>query len=208
MKLKQKIILESLRLFSLKGFLSTAVQDIMTAAGCSKGGFYNHFRSKEELFFAVLAEARKIWRDHNLAGLDQIASPVGKVKQLLFNFRDVYLKDTNCLPGGCIFVTLSVELDDQFPELAREVSRGFAGLKNMLARFLEQGKQAGELSEGTDTEAVAAMIFAGILGTTVIYGVEKSSAPLDLTIQSLCDYLDRLKPGRADLLSRAGCRNC
>ena len=194
MKLKQRIILEALRLFSLKGFLSTSVLDVTAAAGCSKGGFYNHFKSKEELFFAVLTEARGIWRDHNLAGLDQIESPVGKIKKLLVNFRDIYLQDTNCLPGGCIFVTLSVELDDQFPELAIEISKGFDGLKKMINNLLDQGKQSRELSEGTDTEAVTAMVFAGILGATVTYGVDKSPAVLDLTINSLCDYLDRLSP--------------
>jgi len=59
MSLKETIIHESLRLFSLKGFLSTSINDILEAANTSKGGFYNHFASKEELFFEVLDEARK-----------------------------------------------------------------------------------------------------------------------------------------------------
>ena len=194
MKLKQRIILEALRLFSLKGFLSTSIQDIITAAGSSKGGFYNHFKSKEELFFAVLAEARQIWRVNNLAGLDEIQKPVEKVQRLLQNFKNIYLQDTHCFPGGCIFVTLSVELDDQLPELAREVSKGFDGLKSMINHLLDQGKQSGELREETDTQAVTEMIFAGILGATVIYGVDKSSTKLDQTINSLLDYLNRLGP--------------
>jgi AcrR family transcriptional regulator len=194
MELKQRIILEALRLFSLKGFLSTSIQDILTAAGASKGGFYNHFKSKEELFFAVLNEARKIWRENNLAGLAQIEKPVEKVKRLLRNFKDIYLQDTHCLPGGCIFVTLSVELDDQKPDLAREVSRGFESLKAMINRLLEQGKESKELKPETDTQAVTEMIFAGILGATVIYGVDKSAVNLDQTVDSLLDYLDRLAP--------------
>jgi AcrR family transcriptional regulator len=56
--LKERIIHESLRLFSLKGFLSTSITDILEAADTSKGGFYNHFASKEDLFFQVLDEAR------------------------------------------------------------------------------------------------------------------------------------------------------
>lgn len=194
MKLRQRIILESLRLFSLKGFLSTSIQDILTAAGSSKGGFYNHFKSKEELFFAVLAEARKIWRDKHLIGLDQIDQPVEKVKKLLQNHRDYYLKDTECLPGGCIFVTLSVELDDQLPHLAQEVNKGFHSLKAMINRFLEQGKLSGELQEDTDTNAVTEMIFSGILGATVIYGMEKSPVNPDRTINAMLDYLSRLAP--------------
>jgi len=60
MSLRERIIHESLRLFSLKGFLSTSINDILEAANTSKGGFYNHFASKEELFFEVLDEARRI----------------------------------------------------------------------------------------------------------------------------------------------------
>ncbi len=192
MELKDRIILEALRLFSLKGFLSTSIRDILDAAGTSKGGFYNHFKSKEELFFAVLTEARRIWRDNTLAGLDQIDKPVEKVKRLLTNFKEIYLQDVNCFPGGCVFVTLSVELDDQMPELAREVSKGFEGLKSMINRLLEQGKESGELRSDTDTQAVTAMIFAGILGATVIYGVDKSAVKLNQTINSLQDYLGKL----------------
>jgi TetR/AcrR family transcriptional repressor of nem operon len=196
MELRQRIILESLRLFSLKGFLSTSIQDILTAAGTSKGGFYNHFKSKEELFFAVLTEARKIWRDKHLIGLDQIDKSVGKVKKLLQNHRDYYLKDIECLPGGCIFVTLLVELDDQLPKLAQEVNRGFVSLKAMINRFLEQGKALGELQEDTDTNAVTEMIFSGILGATISYGMEKSPANADRTINAMIDYLNRLAPSR------------
>jgi len=76
MNLKEKIIYESLRLFSLKGLLNTSLQDILKAANTSKGGFYNHFASKEELFFQVLDEARRIWREKNLSGLDEIENPV------------------------------------------------------------------------------------------------------------------------------------
>ncbi|MCK8603583.1 TetR/AcrR family transcriptional regulator [Desulfoferrobacter suflitae] len=194
MELRDKIVYESLRLFSLKGFLSTSIQDILAAANTSKGGLYNHFKSKEELFFAVLDEARKIWREKNLAGLDQISKPVAKVKKLLENYRDLYLKDTTCLPGGCIFVTFSVELDDQRPRLAQAVNEGFVGLKSLIQRLLEQGKQSGELREETDTRAVTEMIFAGMLGATIIYGMEKSPANLDKTINALLDYLRRLSP--------------
>jgi TetR/AcrR family transcriptional repressor of nem operon len=199
MELRQTIIMESLRLFSLKGFLSTSIQDILTAAGTSKGGFYNHFKSKEDLFFAVLTEARKIWRQKNLIGLDQINQPVEKVKKLLRNHRDLYLKDTEWLPGGCIFVTLSVELDDQLPNLAQEVNKGFHSLKAMINNLLEKGKLSGELREDTDTGAVTEMIFSGILGATVIYGMEKSPDNPDRTINSLLDYLRRLapQPGKA-----------
>jgi len=192
MSLKDNIISESLRLFSLKGFLSTSIQDILDAAHTSKGGLYNHFKSKEDLFFRVLEEARKIWRENNLDGLDRISDPLEKVKRLIINYRDRYLKDTTKLPGGCIFVTLSVELDDQRPHLSRELNKGFVGLKVMLNRYLDEAKKIGRIRKTCDVRSVTELIFSIILGTTVMYGIEKHPATSDLAINCLLDYLDEL----------------
>jgi AcrR family transcriptional regulator len=194
MELKERIVHESLKLFSLKGFLSTSVNDILEAASTSKGGFYNHFASKEDLFFHVLEEARRIWREKVLLGLDEMESPVERIIKLLGNYRDRYLKDADDFPGGCIFVTFSVELDDQHPHLCKEVNRGFIGLKAMLKRLLDEAKGAGELRDDVSTSAITEMLFAGMVGVSVIYGVDKSAASLDRSINSLIDYLEELKP--------------
>ena len=194
MSLRERIIHESLKLFSLKGFLSTSVNDILDAANTSKGGFYNHFASKEDLFYQVLDEARRIWREKTLCGLDEIESPIGKIQRLLGNYRDRYLKDDENFPGGCVFLTFSVELDDQRPHLCREVNKGFVALKGMLNRLLEEGKEIGELSDEVDTSAMAEMLFASMLGASVIYGVDKSADSLNCSINSMITYLEKLRP--------------
>jgi len=196
MNLKEKIVHESLKLFSLKGFLSTSIHDILKASNTSKGGFYNHFASKEDLFFHVLDEARRIWREKNLSGLDEIEKPVKKITKLLENFRDKYLKDIENFPGGCIFITFSVELDDQRPHLSKEINKGFIGLKAMLKRLLDEGKELGELNNDVNTGAITEMLFAGMLGASVIYGVDKSTISVDRSINSLIDYLEKLRPKR------------
>jgi AcrR family transcriptional regulator len=193
MNLKEKIIRESLKLFSLKGFLGTSIHDILAAANTSKGGFYNHFASKEDLFFSVLDEARKIWREKNLKGLDKIKNPIEEIKQLLKNYKDRYLKDADDFPGGCVFITLSAELNDQRPQLSKEIEKGFVGLKGMLRRLLEQGKESGELIKAVDTDAATEILFSGMLGASLAYGVNKSKTGLDKSINALIEYLEQLK---------------
>lgn len=193
LSLRERIIHESLRLFSLKGFLSTSIDDILTAANTSKGGFYNHFPSKEALFFEVLDEARRVWRLRCLSGLDEIESPVGKIQRLLENYRDQYLTDSENFPGGCIFVALSVELDDQRPHLCKEVNKGFVGLKALIQRLLDEGKESGELSSNVSTDAVTEMLLAGMVGASVIYGVDKSTDSLDGSINTLIESLQKLE---------------
>jgi AcrR family transcriptional regulator len=187
--LKDRIIHESLRQFSTKGFMSTSISDILESVGTSKGGLYNHFKSKEELFFAALSEARKIWRQRNLVGLDHLKRPIDKIKKLLENYRDHYLADSENFPGGCIFVTLAVELNDQQPHLAKEVNEGFERFKGMIKRLLDQEKEGGNLKNGIDTGMVAEMIFSGILGACVAYTSDKSKENLDRHIKGLIAFL-------------------
>ncbi len=189
MSLKDRIIHETLRQFSTKGFMSTSISDILESVGTSKGGLYNHFKSKEELYFAALSEARKIWRQRNLAGLDQLARPLDKLKKLLENYRDLYLADLDNFPGGCIFVTLAVELNDQQPHLAKEVNKGFERFRDLIKRLLDREKAAGTLRHGTDTDMAAEVIFSGILGACVAYTSDKSKANLDRTIKGLIHFL-------------------
>lgn len=192
MNLKETIIHESLKLFSLKGFLGTSILDILEAAKTSKGGFYNHFSSKEDLFFQVIDEARKIWREKNLKGLDKIENPTEIIKRLLKNYKDRYLKDADNFPGGCVFITLAAELNDQRPQLSKELEKGFVGLKGMLRRLLEQGKESGELIKTVNIDTVTEVLFSGMLGASLVYGVNKSKTGLDKSINALVEYVEQL----------------
>lgn len=193
MKLKEKIIHESLRLFSLKGSLNSSLNDILKASGSSKGGFYYHFKSKEDLFFHVLDRAQRIWRAETLDGLNEIKKPIDKLKKLLENYQNNYLTDHKNFPGGCVFITLSVELNDQAAHLSKEIDNGFDGVKGLIRRYLDESKQMGELKGEVDTDSVTEMIFAGMLGSSVIYGTNKSTESLNNSINALINYLDSLK---------------
>lgn len=193
MGLKNTIISETIKLFSLNGYSGTSIKDIIEAAGASKGGLYNHFSSKEDLFYSVLETAREIWREKNLDGIDEIKSPVEKVLRLLDNFKSRYLTDTEDFPGGCIFITFSAELSHRHPHLAKEVDKGFVSLKAMIRRWLDQGKEIRELKPEVDVDQAAEIIFSGMLGATVLYGLEKSQASLAHSIDCLTSYLQELR---------------
>ena len=57
--MRSKIMREAAKLFQKKGILATSIQDIVNQSGISKGSFYNHFKSKEELAFYLIKQKRK-----------------------------------------------------------------------------------------------------------------------------------------------------
>lgn len=78
MKLKDKIVDTAYELFSTKGYDHTSIENILSAVGCSKGGFYHHFKSKEEIMMVVV--------DNSISDLQQaINTPLDKTFMELFN---------------------------------------------------------------------------------------------------------------------------
>ena len=55
MELKDKIINSAYELFSMRGYEKTTIEEIIKQAECSKGGFYHHFKSKEEILEVIIA---------------------------------------------------------------------------------------------------------------------------------------------------------
>jgi AcrR family transcriptional regulator len=54
MTTKEKIIYESLTLFSIKGFNSISVRDIAKAVGIKASSLYNHFKNKQDIFDTIV----------------------------------------------------------------------------------------------------------------------------------------------------------
>ena len=54
MNTKEKIIYESLNLFSTKGFDAISVRDIANAVGIKASSLYNHFKSKHDIFDTII----------------------------------------------------------------------------------------------------------------------------------------------------------
>lgn len=54
---RSRILTASGNLFSSHGYCGTSLDDIVTAAGITKGAFYHYFKSKEEVCLALLDQA-------------------------------------------------------------------------------------------------------------------------------------------------------
>lgn len=52
-----RIVAEASRLLRERGIGATSIADVMAAAGMTHGGFYKHFRSKDDLVEAAIASA-------------------------------------------------------------------------------------------------------------------------------------------------------
>ncbi|SOC08777.1 TetR family transcriptional regulator [Ureibacillus xyleni] len=79
---KQLIMEKSLELFVENGFESTSVQQITERCGISKGAFYLHFKSKDELIYCLIDQ----FMSEFIADVERSVSGDTPPEELLYNF--------------------------------------------------------------------------------------------------------------------------
>jgi AcrR family transcriptional regulator len=64
---RERILAEATRLFVASGYNGISMREIAEAVGVSKAGLYYHFKDKQDLFLAILAD--------NLSSIGQLVQP-------------------------------------------------------------------------------------------------------------------------------------
>lgn len=150
----REIARAALDLFVTKGFAATKLEDVAKAAGVSKGLPYLYFKSKEELFKAVIVEA--IGEPLMLATefVDSFDGPTEDLlRQLIGKFREFAESPL----GGVIKLILAEA--GNFPDVARFYCSNFEVRGNELfAKVLRRGVARGEFRPIDDIEMTAIIL--------------------------------------------------
>lgn len=88
---RERIIEKARAMFNRHGFEHVSIDDIMREAGLTRGGFYNHFASKDELYVEAIRSFRKcnVFATKVSALREQDREPM-KLARMLVN---IYLSD-------------------------------------------------------------------------------------------------------------------
>jgi len=106
----EKILSVAARSFRERGGDSSGIGTVMRKVGLKKGGFYRHFRSKDDLFVEAVARAL----DETGRGMVEVAksAPEGQALRAIIE-RYLSTGHANSPGSGCVRATLG-------PELARK----------------------------------------------------------------------------------------
>ena len=190
---RERIIRAGMQLFSVKGYYNTGISDILVATGLTKGGLYGHFRSKEDLWYAVYDEALAVWRARVFAGLADTPDPLARIERLAANHLFAYL-GADVFDGGCFFVNMLVELTGQSAAMSRHIFRGLVGFSKLIQAWLNEAEQKGLLDAGQDHRQIANFILITLNGAATLYVASREPTILEETQAQLKRYLQGLRP--------------
>ena len=191
-KTRQQIIQETLQLFSVKGYFNTSINDILEATHLTKGGLYGHFRSKEEIWYAVYEEAARIWKSIVLKDVRTISDPLKRIEKAIENALRDYL-GADVFVGGCFFANMLVELSGQSVSMNKQVLRGYIGFAGLIRNWLKEAEQKGLLKKGLDFKEIANFIVISINGAVTLYSSNRDPNIWKQTISQLHFFINQLK---------------
>jgi len=129
-------------LFFSKGFEATTVQDIMKMANVSKGGFYHHFTSKEELMLAVFNRIAIQSASLMQVIVDDTSRTCTKRLQAIY---DLEAESRKGMPIESLIYTSKIFLSDANAGLHLVFNRTVARVSNpILALLIQEGQAQGE----------------------------------------------------------------
>jgi TetR/AcrR family transcriptional repressor of nem operon len=157
-EIHRKIVKDAARRVRAEGIAGAAVSAVMRDAGLTHGGFYKHFKSKDDLLLESLREAfREI--TGRMAQAAEKSQPGTAWKAIV----KTYLSPEHCdhAECGCPLAALAPDLARTGKAMKAQISEELTKYKNRMLPFMP-GRQAAQ------KERAFFAIFSTLIGTLAI----------------------------------------
>ncbi|GAA3523329.1 TetR/AcrR family transcriptional regulator [Amycolatopsis ultiminotia] len=157
----RRLLQQATKLFAKQGFDRTSVQEIVAAAGVTKGAMYHYFGSKDDLLYEIYARVLR-GQTAQLEGVADSAAPLRD--RLAAAASDVVVSSVANLDDNTIFLQSMHQLSAQKRQAVRAERRKY---HERFRSLVEEGQATGEFRADKPAELVVDFFFGSVhhLGT-------------------------------------------
>lgn len=163
---KVRIVESARRLFNRHGFENVSLDQIMSGAGLTRGGFYNHFQSKSDLYAEVLGcfftdpNWKNRWEGVEI-NMNSNAGP----QVICAYLSDQHFEDVE---NSCPMVALPTDVTRSNESTRRAFETAFRAMVRLMEHSIaENGAEDGESGETQErhnkAQAISAMCIGGMV---------------------------------------------
>jgi TetR/AcrR family transcriptional repressor of nem operon len=188
---KVKLLDAALQVIRAKGYAATTVEDICQRSGVTKGSFFHHFKSKDELALAAAAHWAAMTEGFFAsAPYHQSQDPLERLLGYV-DFRAEILRGE--LPDyTCLLGTLVQETYATHPDIRAACDRGLSSHIAILARDIEAAKQLYAPGAPWSAESVGYFIQSVLQGAFIFAKARQGPEVVRENLAHLRRYLGAL----------------
>ncbi|THA27161.1 TetR/AcrR family transcriptional regulator [Streptomyces sp. RKND-216] len=174
----QRLLAAATRLFADQGYDRTSVQEIVEAAGVTKGALYHYFGSKDDLLHEIYGRLLRLQQER----LDAVAGREASVESRLRDAAaDVVVTTIDNLDDARIFFRSMHQLSDEKQKQVRAERRRY---HERFRALIEEGQRGGVFSDATPADLVVDYHFGSVHHLSSWYRPEGPLSP-----QQVADHL-------------------
>jgi AcrR family transcriptional regulator len=178
------------RIFARRGLDQASIDEVAADAGYTKGAFYANFKSKEELFLAMLDERFA----ERLRELDQALATEGTVEDQAREAGASFMRHVSADPEWQRLFLEFAAYAARNEEFRQELVTRYRALRRRMAQaFHEHARAQGIDSTPERKEEMALMLFAMANGVALEKLLEPDVVPDDLYSTMLVIFINGLR---------------
>jgi AcrR family transcriptional regulator len=158
---RQAILDRATSLASRVGLEGLTIGSLAQELDLSKSGLFAHFQSKESLQVQVLEHGAHVFTENVVR--PALATPRGEARLRALFTRWLDWARSSPMPGGCLFVQASVELDDRPGQVRDRLVELQRQWLRVLATSFQKGIDAGALRSDANAEQFAQDLYGVML---------------------------------------------
>ncbi len=187
---REEILDTSVKMMLQKGYNATSVGEICKAINLTKGGFFYHFSSKEELASETLKHFWRPMKNFLENGLSQVSiDPL----QRIFYFIDLIIEDLKKAPSNsCLFGNLAQELSYTHEQLRKECDAAFTWWSEIIMRELETAKKIYIPEDNVNIQSLADHFLVVYEGTLILAKAKQDDAVIATQLEHYKHYIAQI----------------
>jgi len=156
-----------LELFYQKGYYNTSIDDILKELSLSKGGFYYHFKSKEDFLISIIQQliVPKVYSDL-VEPIERKQDPLTVIAKTLEHSLET--AEHNEFDFGFVLSNLITIFNRKNPDIMVYLNDTLKMWEVSLITALQKGKSDGYVDRHTDSDAVATYIISSYIGVRTL----------------------------------------
>jgi len=186
------ILQKAFELIYTKGYRNTSIDEIIATTQVTKGAFYYHFKTKDEMGLAIINELMKpMMKSSFIEPFQDDSNPLDNIYNLVYSL--LMENDALKVEYGCPASNFTQEMAPWNTEFTKVLNDLSVQWESSMIAAIEKGKQDGRIRAEVNAKEIAVFVISGYWGVRNLGKLENSKSVYLIYLKGLKSYFKSIQ---------------
>lgn len=186
------ILQKAFELIYTKGYQTTSIDEIIATTQVTKGAFFYHFKTKDEMGLAIINELMKPKMTNAfIEPFQNNENPLDTIYNLIYNL--LMENEDLKVEYGCPASNFTQEMTPWNLDFTKALNDLSLQWETSMIEAIEKGKENGYIAAGINAKEIAVFVISGYWGVRNLGKLENSKAVYLIYLKGLKSYFKSIQ---------------